>query len=374
MKGITDFSIEKDRVTVLFLMIIAVAGLFSYLTYPKQEDPSIQIREAVVWAYFPGMLPQRVEDLITRKLEEQIRLLGDVDYIESDSKRGMSFMHVIARDEVPELKIVWRDLRDKLNDVTPHLPTGTIGPFVDDEFGLTAVATVALWAEGFSLAEMRLVARDLRNELYSLKGIRRVELFGAQDQRVFLELSNATLAEFGISPSVVVDTLQQQNVILPGGLIDVRGQNIVVEPTGDFESIADIEDVIIPIPGTERVAPLRDLAKVSRGYVDPPNQPVYYNGRPAIVLSISVLEGASDSKDPADRANPACRLCLRLCHVSTAFDPGGRFKCSNQPVTDAGDRSRCRGAFSWPANRPHRRLVRAHDHADERGHHAGDGH
>jgi multidrug efflux pump subunit AcrB len=291
MKGITDFSIEKDRVTVLFLMIMAVAGLFAYLTYPKQEDPSIQIREAVVWAYFPGMPPSRVEDLITRKLEEQIRLLGDVDYIESDSKRGMSFMHVVARDEVPVLKTLWRDLRDKLHDVTPHLPTGTIGPFVNDEFGLTAVATIALWAEGFSLAEMRLVARDLRNELYSLKGIRRVEMFGAQDQRVFLELSNAKLAEFGISPGVVVETLRQQNIILPGGLIDVRGQNVVVEPTGDFDSIADIEDVIIPIPGTERVTPLRDLAKVSRGYVDPPNQPVYYNGRPAIVLSVSVLEG-----------------------------------------------------------------------------------
>jgi multidrug efflux pump subunit AcrB len=364
MKGITDFSIEKDRVTVLFLMIMAVAGLFAYLTYPKQEDPSIQIREAVVWAYFPGMPPSRVEDLITRKLEEQIRLLGDVDYIESDSKRGMSFMHVVARDEVPVLKTLWRDLRDKLHDVTPHLPTGTIGPFVNDEFGLTAVATIALWAEGFSLAEMRLVARDLRNELYSLKGIRRVEMFGAQDQRVFLELSNAKLAEFGISPGVVVETLRQQNIILPGGLIDVRGQNVVVEPTGDFDSIADIEDVIIPIPGTERVTPLRDLAKVSRGYVDPPNQPVYYNGRPA----------ASDSKDAANRANSAGRLCPRLCYLSAAFDRGSRFGCSDQFVTDAGDRSRCRGAFSWPANRTHRRLICAHDHADEHSHHAGDGH
>jgi multidrug efflux pump subunit AcrB len=291
MRGITAFSIDKDRVAVLFLLIMAVAGFFSYLTYPKQEDPSIQIREAVVWAYFPGMAPKRVEDLITRRLEEQIRLLGDVDYIESDSKRGMAFMHVIARDEVPVLKTVWRDLRDKLSDVAPRLPKGTIGPFVNDEFGLTAVATVALWAEGFSLAETRLVARELREELYSLKGIRRVELFGVQDQRVFLELSNAKLAEFGMSPSVVVETLQQQNVILPGGQIDVRGQSIVVEPTGDFDSITDIEEVIIPIPGTERVAPLRDLAKVSRGYVDPPNQPVYYNGRSAIVLSVSILEG-----------------------------------------------------------------------------------
>ncbi len=291
MKGITSFALEKDRLTLLFILLMAVAGFFSYLTYPKQEDPSIQIREAIVWAYFPGMAPQRVEDLITRKLEEQIRLLGDIDYIKSDSKRGMSFMHVIARDEVPELKTVWRDLRDKLNDVAPSLPKGTIGPFINDEFGLTAVATIALWAEGFSLADTRIVARDLRDQLYALKGIRRVELFGAQDQRVFLELSNAKLAEFGINPRVVVQTLQQQNIILPGGLIDVSGQNIVIEPSGDFDSVSEIEDVIVTIPGTERVTPLRDLAKVTRGYVDPPNQPVYFNGRPAIVLSVSILEG-----------------------------------------------------------------------------------
>jgi multidrug efflux pump subunit AcrB len=291
MKGITAFALENNRVTLLFLLLMAIAGAFSYLTYPKQEDPSIQIRDAVVWAYFPGMAPARVEDLITRKLEEQIRLLGDVDYIKSDSKLGMSFMHVIPRDEVPDLKTVWRDLRDKLVDVTPDLPKGTIGPFINDEFGLTAIADIALWADGFSLAEMRIVARDLRNQLYSLKGIRRVDLYGVQEQRVFLEISNAKLAEFGISPGVLVDTLQQQNIILPGGKLDVAGQNLIVAPSGDFDSVAEIEDVIVTIPGTERVTPLRDLAKISRGYVDPPNQPVYYNGRPAIVLSVSILEG-----------------------------------------------------------------------------------
>ena len=226
MKGITSFALEKNRVTVLFLLLMAIAGFLSFLTYPKQEDPSIQIREAVVWAYFPGMAPRRVEDLITRKLEEQIRLLGDIDYIKSDSKRGMSFMHVVARDEARDLKTVWQDLRNKLKDVTQSLPKGTIGPFVNDEFGLTAVATIALTAEGFSLAETRAVARDLRDKLYALKGIRRVELYGVQDQRVFLELSSAKLAEFGINPDVVVKTLQQQNIILPGGLIDVNGQNV----------------------------------------------------------------------------------------------------------------------------------------------------
>ena len=261
MKGITAFALNSNRVTVLFLLLAAIAGLVSYQTYPKQEDPSIQIRDALVWAYFPGMPPQRVEDLITRKLEEQIRLLGAVDYIKSDSKRGISLMHVVPRDEVPDLKKVWRDLRDKLVDVAPSLPEGTIGPFINDEFGLTAIATVALWADGFSLAETRIVARDLRNQLYGLKGVRRVELYGVQDQRVFLELSNAKLAAFGISPGVVIGTLQQQNIILPGGQIDVKGQNIVIEPSGDFNSVSEIEDVIIPIPGTQRVTPLREDRK-----------------------------------------------------------------------------------------------------------------
>ena len=164
-------------------------------------------------------------------------------------------MHVVPRDEVPVLKTVWRDLRDKLVDGVASLPKGTIGPFINDEFGLTSIATVALWADGFSLAEMRIAARDLRNQLYSLKGIRRIELFGVQDQRVFLELSNAKLAEFGISPRVVIQTLQQQNIIMPGGLIDVKGQDVVVEPTGDFNSVSEIEDVTITLPGTQRVTP-----------------------------------------------------------------------------------------------------------------------
>ena len=221
MRGITAFSLNTNRVTALLLMLVATFGIFTYLDYPKQEDPSIQIREALVWAYFPGMPVHRVEDLITRKLEEQIRLIGEVDYIESDSKHGLSLMHVVVRDDIKALKPVWRDLREKLNDVAPDLPKGTIGPFVNDEFGLTAVADIALWSNGFSLAEMRVVARDTRDELYGLKGIRRIDLYGVQEQQVFLELSNAKLAEYGISPSVVIQTLQQQNVILAGGQICV---------------------------------------------------------------------------------------------------------------------------------------------------------
>ncbi|HET9866216.1 MAG TPA: efflux RND transporter permease subunit, partial [Nitrospira sp.] len=293
MSGITAFALNTTRVTISFLLFIAVAGVLIYLDYPKQEDPSIVIREAVVTAAFPGMSPQRVEDLITRKLEETIREIPEVKEIKSDSKTGASIIHVIVKDQFTDLEPIWQDLRNKMDDVRPELPAGTLGPYVDDEFGLTAIATVALWSDGFTLAEMREVARRTRDQLYTLKGIKKVELFGIQDERVFLELSSTKLAQFGISPGVIQQTLEAQNVILPGGKIEIAGREINVEPSGNFNDVKEIESVLIPVPGTEQVTPLRDLVTTSREYVDPPDRPVYFNGRPAIILSVSIMEGVN---------------------------------------------------------------------------------
>ena len=293
MPSITEFSLKTERVTILFMAFVVLSGIYVFLDYPKQEDPSIVIREAVVTAMFPGMATTRVEDLITRKLEEKIREIGEVDDIKSDSKTGVSIIHVVARDEVKDLETVWQDLRNKMDDVKPELPEGTFGPLVNDEFGLTAVATIALWSDGFTLAEMRDVARNLRDRLYAVEGVKKVELFGVQDEQVYLELSNTKLAQYGVSPGVVVQTLKAQNIILPGGAINVDGTNVIIEPSGNFNQIAEIESVLIPIPGTEKVAPLRDLVIVVRDYVDPPEKPVFFNGRPAIVLSVSTLEGVN---------------------------------------------------------------------------------
>ena len=293
MTGITEFSINNSRLTILFLVAVVASGIYAFLVYPKQEDPSIVIREAVVSASFPGMSTTRVEDLITRKLEEKIREMPEVDDIKSDSKTGLSIVHVVVHDRYSDLEPIWQDLRNKMDDVRPELPDGTVGPIVNDEFGLTAVATVALWADGFSLAEMREVARNARDQLYSLEGIKKVELYGIQNEQVYLEVSNAKLAQLGMSPGVIVRALQAQNVILPGGRFNVEGQHLVIEPSGNFNDVAEIESVLIPVPGSDKVVPLRDLARIQRGYVDPAEKPVYFNGRPAIVLSVSINEGTN---------------------------------------------------------------------------------
>ncbi len=289
--NLSRVAIEQSRVTVLFAIFIVVAGISMYLGYPKKEDPSIVVREAVVRAAFPGMPPHRVEDLITRKLEERIREISEVDDIISESKFGTSVVHVVVRDEIDDVGRVWQLLRNKMRDVSSELPDGTLGPFVNDEFGLTAIATIALWADGFSFAEMRDTARDIRDRLYALDGVKRVELFGIQEERIYLEISNTKLAEFGIDVRTVGDTLRSQNIILPGGRVEISGREFVIEPGGSFEDVSQMASVLIPVPGTEQSVPLRDLVTITRSYVDPPEKPAFFNGRQAVMISVSVMDG-----------------------------------------------------------------------------------
>ena len=293
MSWITSFAIDTSRLTITAIIGIVLVGLYLFVQFPRLEDPPIVIREAVVTAAFPGMDPLQVEDLITRRIEEEIRTMPEIDEITSDSKTGVSIIHAVLRDEYEDLEAIWKRLRNKMDDVRPQLPEGTIGPLVYDEFGLTAVATVALWSDGFSMAEMRLVARDVRDRLYELKGIRKVELYGVQDEQVYLKFSNAKLAQFGISIYDVLTTLQRQNVILPGGSVDVEEKEIVISPTGNFRSIADIEAVLIAIPDSDQLVNLTEVVSVERGYVDPPQSLAYYNGRPAVVISLSIVPGVN---------------------------------------------------------------------------------
>nr|MDJ0723045.1 efflux RND transporter permease subunit [Desulfobacterales bacterium] len=293
MALITRFALDTQRLTITFIVTVVIFGVLQFLNFPRQEDPPIVIREIVVTAFFPGMEPADMEDLVTRHLEAQIRTLPEIDEIWSDSKTGVTVIHAETRDEYDNLDLIWQKVRNKMSDIKPELPEGTIGPFVNDEFGLVAVATIALWSDGFSMAEMRLVARDIRDRLYELNGIRKIELFGVQEEQVFLTFSSAKLEQFGITGSEIINTLVRQNVVLPGGRVDAAGQDVIVEPTGNFRKIEDIENVLITIPDTRQTVKLTDLLTVVRGYEDPPQSLAYYNGRPSIVISVSITPGVN---------------------------------------------------------------------------------
>ena len=239
------------------------------------------------------MAPGDIEDLVTRKLEAELRSLPELADIWSDSKQYVAIIHAETRDEFDDLDLIWQKVRNRMSDVRPRLPAGTIGPFVNDEFGLTAVASVALTSEGFSMSEMRVVARDLRDRLYELPGIRKVQLHGVHEEQVFLKFSATSLAQFGITAAEIIATLEAQNVVLPGGRIDAAEQNVVVSPSGNFRSVDDIENLELKIPGTQQTIRLRDVVSVERGFADPPRDLAYFNGERAIVISVSITPGVN---------------------------------------------------------------------------------
>ncbi len=294
MTGITGFAMNNSRTVVMVVIVLIVGGFFAFLKLPKLEDPYITIREAVVYAKNPGMPVEQVERLLTRPIEEQLRSMGEVkDIKDSTSKYGECVIHVSIRDEIPaeQLPATWKLLRNRMADIMGTLPEGTMGPMVNDSFGDTTVATIAMWSDGFSMTEMHETARKIREDLNMLEGVKKVDLFGVQDERIYIEVSNSKIAELGIDYAVIGKTLREQNILLPGGRININGVEIIVETQGRFVSLEDIGNVLIPISGSQTTIPLRDIATIRKGYVEPISTPAYYNGHQAIVLGVFLQNG-----------------------------------------------------------------------------------
>ena len=288
--NLTQIAFTYRKSVFLILAILLLNGIFAYFTLPAQEDPTITIREAIVSTSFPGMAPDRVEQLITKKIEEEIRKVPEVKEIKSTSSTGLSILHVKIYDRYFSLDDIWQDVRNKANAAHLKMPSGTRPPFVNDEFGDVSVITLALTANGFDLGEMYDIAQHIRDTLYNVEGTKKIEILGQKQERIFLEVSNAKLSQLGISPHTLINELQSQNIIRSGGQIDTGQASFIVEPSGNFSSKADIADTYINIPNTEDFIALKDIVSIKRGFIDPPDKLAYFNGEPAIFFAISMLE------------------------------------------------------------------------------------
>lgn len=287
--NLTELAFTYRKSVLLVVALLLMNGVIAYFTLPAQEDPSITIRQAIVTTSYPGMAPERVEQLITRTLEREIRKIPEVEKITSTSTTGQSVIHVEIYDRYFNLDNIWQDLRNKVTQASGSLPKGTGTPFVNDSFGDVSVITLALTADGFNMGQMYDIAKHIRDNLYIVEGTKKVDILGVQEERIFLETSSAKLAQLGISPGRLISELQNQNIISPGGQIDTGSRTFVVEPTGNFDSLDDISQSHITIPGTEDTIALKDIVTLRRGYIDPPHQPAYFNGEPAITFAIAML-------------------------------------------------------------------------------------
>lgn len=292
MDALTRFGITRTRFTVLAMIAVLMAGFLTYDTLPKRENPSITIRTAIVSAQFPGMSPQRVEDLLAIPLERAAREIAAVEDISTLITTGTVTLWVAMYDSVSgaDLDTAFQDLRTRMEEEARTLPDGTRGPFVNTNYGDVAVATVAVTGDGFTLPEIAGAATDLQKGLYEVDGVTKVTLSGEQDERVWLEIDSRRLAAVGVQIPQVLADLADQNVILPAGEIDADGLSIVLEANGNLETIDEIENVLTRAAGSDATVRLRDLMSVRRGTVDPLQEPVYFNGEPAVLVSVEMAE------------------------------------------------------------------------------------
>ena len=290
---ITRAAIERNRITAIALLVVLVGGLSTYSRMSRAEDPGFVIRVAQVLTIFSGASPDRVENLVSDKLEAVIQEISELDFVTSTSKTGVSIVMVSIRQEFTQMRPIWDDLRRKVDKVGPALPAGIVGPTVNDEFGDVFGVVVTLTGEGFSYAELKDVADEVRDELLRVTDVAKVEIHSAQEERVFVDYDNARLAELGLSPIQLQQILESANIIIPGGDVSTGVERITLEPSGNFESVDDLRQAVVTLPGRAEILYLEDLATISRGYIDPPSSMVRASGTPALVLAISMREGGN---------------------------------------------------------------------------------
>ena len=292
---ITRFALEKTRITAVALVTIFLAGLSAFFGLPRNEDPGFIVRTAIVQTRFPGASPERVEQLVSDKLEKSIQEMPELDSVTSESSNGVSLIYANFLEEYKDMRPIFDKLRRKVEDAEPDLPSGVIGPFVNDEFGdvYGIVVTISGDEGEFEYRELKDVADDVREELLFLDEVAKVEIYGDQDERIFVEYNNARLSELGLSPGQLSSILEARNIISGGGEIRTTYEELVLEPTGNYESVDDLARTVINVPGTDRVLFLGDVADIRRGYVDPPRSTMRANGRRCLGLAISMREGGN---------------------------------------------------------------------------------
>ncbi len=291
--NITRAAINRNRVTLVIILFAVLGGFLAYLKMPRAEDPGFPIRSAMVITQFPGASPERVEKLVSDKLEKRIRELPELDSVTSKNKTGVSLITVNVKSEYKELRPIWDKLRRKVDAAVADLPSGVLPPLVNDEFGDVYGTVIGLTGDGFSPRELEEIAKEVKDELLRLPDAAKVDMFGVHQERIFIEFKNERLAEMGISPAQLQHMLSAQNVVQAGGQIRSGPERYAFEPTGNFETVEQISATLIQVPGRAELVPLGDLAHISRGYADPIRSAFFNTAEPGIGLAISMREGGN---------------------------------------------------------------------------------
>lgn len=293
--NIATYFIENTTTSWMLLIILLVGGLVSYLGLGRLEDPQFTIKEAMVFTYYPGANALQVEEEVTAPLENAIQALPYIDYVDSISKAGFSQIHLKIKSSYKshELAQIWDELRRKVRDKQSSLPPGALPPIVKDDFGDVFGVLLAITGKGYSYQELLDYADYLKRDLTTLHGIAKVNISGAQKEQVFIDISRERMTNLGIPLSRLYQLLNTQNAVEDAGHIRIEDEYIRIHPTGEFTSVQQMGDLLVSLPGSNKLIYLRDIADISEGIAEVPSHLVNYNSQDSLHLGISFNAGVN---------------------------------------------------------------------------------
>ncbi|HET9482991.1 MAG TPA: efflux RND transporter permease subunit [Xanthomonadales bacterium] len=289
--NLSEWALRNRPVVLYFMLVLAVLGVWSYFRLGQSEDPPFTFKAMVIRTMWPGATAQEVSEQITERIETKLLETGSYEYIRSYSRPGESQVFFVSKDALPSRDIpdIWYQVRKKVSDIRHTLPPDIVGPFYNDEFGDTFGNIYALTGEGFQYSEMKDYAQRVQLELLRVKHVGKVDLIGLQDEKIFIELSNAKIATLGVAFNEVLAALAAQNAVVPSGAFETSTDRVFVRASGPFESVESIREM--PIRAGDRLFRLGDVAEVKRGYADPAQPRMRFMGQDAIGLAVSMAKG-----------------------------------------------------------------------------------
>lgn len=296
MKGLNlaEWAIRHKQIVYFFIIAIITGGLWSYFHLGRSEDPDFTIRQAVVMAAWPGASAQQITQQVTDPLEKKLQDTKGLDYIKSFTHDGKTVIYVNLKDSVPkeEMQTRWHEIRNLVNDEWGSLPSGVMGPYINDRFDDVYGSIYAVTGDGFSYEEKRKYAENIRRRLTGVEDVQKVELLGVQKQEIYVEMDQNKLASFGMRPSDVFAMLQQQGAMMPAGMIHTDSRNVAVRVEGLLDTVESLKE--LPIHVGERSFHLGDVATVTQMYADPETSLMYFNGKPAVGIAVSMAPGGNN--------------------------------------------------------------------------------
>ncbi|EGR1168752.1 TPA: multidrug efflux RND transporter permease subunit VmeV [Vibrio parahaemolyticus] len=293
--NIAEYSIKNKVISWLFIVILAIGGVTSFLELGRLEDPAFTIKDAMIVATYPGATSKEVEEELTYPLEKEIRKLPYIDRITSTSSNGMSQIMVSMKmdygpDELPQ---IWDEMRRKINDLQPTLPQGVQSLQIIDDFGDVYGVMLMLTGDDYDYVELKRYADHLRREIELVDGVGKVDIAGDQQEMLFVEISLDRLASLNLDMNVVSGLLNQQNNVVSAGEVMVNGESLVIRPSGTLNTVQALENLIIHGRDTGNLIRLKDVATITRSIQEKPGNMILFNGKKAINIGISFASGVN---------------------------------------------------------------------------------